>query len=426
MVSLKRVLVCACLTLACCVTSWAGENWPNYRGPSEQGLTDAENLPLTWGEDKNITWQTPIEGKAWSTPVIWGDQIWMTSAPLEGNRLRAICVDKNTGKIVHDKMLYAVAGPQYCHPFNSYASPSPVIEEGRVYVSFGSPYNACLDTKTGEVIWERDDFVCNHFRGPGSSPFLYKNLLILHFDGSDRQYVVALDKQTGDTVWETERTVDFDDIVEKTGKPIRDGDFRKAFSTPMIADVDGRPMLISLGSKALYAYDPETGEELWRLNAPGVHSGSCRPALGHGLVYMPMGSGGKLWAVNPNGSGELSQDHIAWEYKQVVPRRASPLLVDDLLFVVDDGGIAACIDAKTGEGIWRKRLGGNFSASPIYADGKVYFFDEDGKATVIEAAREYRQLAVNKLGDGFMASPAVSGDSLFLRSRSQLYRIDAE
>ncbi|QDT51068.1 outer membrane biogenesis protein BamB [Symmachiella dynata] len=426
MVSLKHVLVCACLTLACCVTGWAGENWPNYRGPSEQGLTDAENLPLTWGEDKNITWQTPIEGKAWSTPVIWGDQIWMTSAPLEGNRLRAICVDKNTGKIVHDKMLYAVAGPQYCHPFNSYASPSPVIEEGRVYVSFGSPYNACLDTKTGEVIWERDDFVCNHFRGPGSSPFLYKNLLILHFDGSDRQYVVALDKQTGDTVWETERTVDFDDIVEKTGKPIRDGDFRKAFSTPMIADVDGRPMLISLGSKALYAYDPETGEELWRLNAPGVHSGSCRPALGHGLVYMPMGSGGKLWAVNPNGSGELSQDHIAWEYKQVVPRRASPLLVDDLLFVVDDGGIAACIDAKTGEGIWRKRLGGNFSASPIYADGKVYFFDEDGKATVIEAAREFRQLAVNKLGDGFMASPAVSGDSLFLRSRSQLYRIDAK
>ncbi|QDU46745.1 outer membrane biogenesis protein BamB [Symmachiella dynata] len=426
MVSLKRVLVCACLTLACCVTSWAGENWPNYRGPSEQGLTDAKNLPLTWGEDKNITWQTPIEGKAWSTPVIWGDQIWLTSAPLEGNRLRAICVDKNTGKIVHDKMLYAVAGPQYCHPFNSYASPSPVIEEGRVYVSFGSPYNACLDTKTGEVIWERDDFVCNHFRGPGSSPFLYKNLLILHFDGSDRQYVVALDKQTGDTVWETERTVDFDDIVEKTGKPIRDGDFRKAFSTPMIADVDGRPMLISLGSKALYAYDPETGEELWRLNAPGVHSGSCRPALGHGLVYMPMGSGGKLWAVNPNGSGELSQDHIAWEYKQVVPRRASPLLVDDLLFVVDDGGIAACIDAKTGEGIWRKRLGGNFSASPIYADGKVYFFDEDGKATVIEAAREFRQLAVNKLGDGFMASPAVSGDSLFLRSRSQLYRIDAK
>ncbi|TWU13988.1 outer membrane biogenesis protein BamB [Symmachiella macrocystis] len=426
MVSVKHVLVCACLTSACCVTSWAGENWPNYRGPSEQGLTDAENLPLTWGEDKNITWQTPIEGKAWSTPVIWGDQIWMTSAPLEGNRLRAICVDKKTGKIVHDKMLYAVAGPQYCHPFNSYASPSPVIEEGRVYVSFGSPYNACLDTKTGKVIWERDDFVCNHFRGPGSSPFLYKNLLILHFDGSDRQYVVALDKQTGDTVWETERTVDFDDIVEKTGKPIRDGDFRKAFSTPMIADVDGRPMLISLGSKALYAYDPETGEELWRLNAPGVHSGSCRPALGHGLVYMPMGSGGKLWAVNPNGSGELPQDHIAWEYKQVVPRRASPLLVGDLLFVVDDGGIAACIDAKTGEGIWRKRLGGNFSASPIYADGKVYFFDEDGKATVIEAAREYRQLAVNKLGDGFMASPAVSGDSLFLRSRSQLYRIDAE
>ena len=388
MLTLKNALLCAALAVLFCGFARAGENWSNYRGPTDQGLTDAKNLPVTWGEDENVTWKAAIEGKAWSSPVIWGDQIWVTTARPDGTRLYVLCIDKNSGKVIHNKMVHAVAGPQYCQPFNAYAAPSPVSEDGRVYVSFGSPYNACLDTETGEVLWERTDFVCNHFRGPGSSPFLYKNLLILHFDGSDRQYVVALDKQTGDTVWETERSVDFDDTDEKTGKPVRDGDFRTAFSTPIIANVAGRPVLFSLASKALYAYDPETGEELWRLDAPGVHSGSCRPAWGHGLVYMPMGSGGNLWAVNPAGRGVLAPDHIVWEYKQVVPRRASPLLVDDLLFVVDDGGIAACVDAKTGEGIWRKRLGGNFSASPIYADGKVYFFDEEGKTTVVEASRE--------------------------------------
>jgi len=413
-----------CCSLLFAAAAAGGENWTSYRGPSDQGWTDTQQLPLHWDAKTNITWEIELPGKAWSTPVIWGDQIWVTNSPLEGNRLSAICIDKNSGQIVHDKMLHYVAGPQYCHPFNSYASPSPVIEEGRVYVSFGSPYNACLNTETGELVWERDDFVCNHFRGPGSSPFLYKNLYILHFDGSDNQFIVALNKETGQNVWETKRTVDFDDIDKKTGKPTRDGDFRKAFSTPMLIEVDGKPILISLGSKALYAYNPDSGEEIWRLDAPGVHSGSCRPAVGHGLVYIPMGSGGELWAVQPKGSGVLSEDHIVWRHKQVVPRRASPLLVDDMLFVVDDSGVAACLDTKTGEPHWRKRLGGNFSASPIHVNGKIYFFDEDGKTTIVAASKEYEKLAVNELGDGFMASPAVSGNSLYLRSRSKLYRID--
>ncbi len=423
---IHRILI----SLICLAATWcstfaviAETNWNNFRGPNDQGLTTAKGLPLKWGEKKNIAWQKEIAGKAWSSPVIWGDQIWVTTAPLEGNKLSAICIDKNSGKIVHNKMLHYVPGPQYCHPFNSYASPSPVIEEGRVYVSFGSPYNACLDTKTGEVVWERSDYVCNHFRGPGSSPFLYKNLLILHFDGSDHQYVVALNKETGKEVWKTTRSVEFDDIDEETGKPKREGDFRKAFSTPVIAEVNGKPLLISLGSNALYAYEPETGKEVWRLDAPGVHSGSCRPVVGHGLLFVPMGSGGKLWAVNPEGKGVLPESNIVWRYDEVVPKRASPLLVDDLLFVVNDAGVAACLDAKTGKRIWRKRLGGNFSASPIYADGNVYFFDEDGKATVIRAARNYEELAVNQLGDGFMASPAISDDVLYLRSRSHLYRL---
>lgn len=404
------------------------ENWTSFRGPTEQGHSSATDLPLTWSESKNVTWKTAIEGKAWSSPVIWGDHIWITSAPEGGSHLFAICVDKNSGKIIHNKKLFYVVAPQYCHPFNSYGSPSPVIEKGRVYVSFGSPYTACLDAETGEMIWERTDFVCNHFRGPGSSPFLYKNLLILHFDGSDRQYVVAMDKKTGETVWETKRSVDFKDLDPKTGQPGRQGDFRKAFSTPLIVDVKGKPVMVSLGAKAIYAYEPETGKELWRLDAPKSHSAGCRPIAGHGLVYVPIGSGTELWAIRPGGNGVLSMENdVAWTYpKGAAPRRASPLLVDDLIFMANDNGVAGCVDAKTGEEIWRKRLGNNFSASPIHAAGRIYFFDEKGKSTVIEASRNYRVLATNNLDDGFMASPAVTGQALILRTRTHLYRIESK
>jgi len=419
----------AAATAAWFVAAFAGPalaagNWTNYRGPGYEGHVDAADLPTEWSEEKNIAWKTEIAGKAWSTPVVWGDRIWLTNATQGGDRLSAVCIDKKSGKVIHNKRLHYSVAPQYCHPFNSYGSPSPVVEEGRVYVSFGSPYNACLDFKTGDVIWERTDFVCNHFRGPGSSPFLYEDLLILHLDGSDHQFIVAMDKITGDTVWKTERSVDFGDLDPKTNRPSREGDLRKAYSTPLIADVDGRPVLISLGSMALYGYDPRTGKELWRLENIGSHSGACRPVLGHGLIYSPMGSGGELFAVRPDGKGVLTDSHVVWSRKKSVPRRASLLLVDDLLFMVDDGGVASCVEAKTGEEVWKKRLGSNFSASPIYAGGLIYFFDQDGKSTVVEASKQYQVVATNELDEGMMASPAVSGDALFLRTRTHLYRIE--
>ena len=402
----------------------AGENWTSYRGPTDQGYCGSADLPVRWSESENVVWKTPIPGKAWSSPVIWGDSVWLTTAPEDGTQLSALCVDKNSGKIILRKSLRYVAGPQYCHPFNSYASPSPVVEEGRVYVSFGSPYTACLNSATGEVIWERTDFVCNHFRGAGSSPFIYKDLLILHFDGSDSQYVVAMDKHTGKTVWKTDRSVDFQDLDAGTGKPTREGDYRKAFSTPVIADVQGKPVLVSLGSMALYGYEPLTGQELWRVEAVGSHSGACRPVVGHGLVFSPMGAGLELWAVRPDGRGVVTDTHVAWKCRRGVPRRPSLLLVGDLLFMVDDDGVATCLEAKTGAEVWKERLGGNYSASPIFAGGKVYFFDQEGTSTVIEAARQYKVIAVNRLDDGFMASPAVSGRALYLRTKSALYRIE--
>lgn len=402
----------------------AGESWPGFRGPTAQGLVEDADLPLNWSETENVVWKTPIEGKAWSSPVIWDDRIFVTNATEDGTKLSVVCLDTNSGEVIYDKLLHTVAEPQFCHPFNSYASPSPVIEEGRLYVSFGSPYNACLDPATGDILWERTDFVCNHFRGAGSSPLIHNDLLFLNFDGSDFQYVVALDKQTGETVWRTDRTVDFDDINPDTGKPDRDGDWRKAFSTPIIAQVDGRDMLISLGSMALYAYEPLTGKELWRVEFIGSHSGSCRPVFEHGLIYAPNGADAELWVIRPDGSGVLSESNVVWKQDRAVPRRPSVLLLDDLVFMVDDSGVAACVDAHTGEEYWRKRLGGNFSASPIHSDGRIYFLDEDGKATVVKADREYEVLATSELADGFMASPAVSGDALFLRTRSHLYRIE--
>ena len=233
-----------------------------------------------------------------------------------------------------------------------------------------------------------------------------------------------MDKKTGKTVWKIKRSIDFQDIDPKTGKPEREGDWRKAYLTPVIAKVGDRDVLISLGSMALYGYDPQTGEELWRVEKLKSHSGACRPVIGHGLVFAPMGAGGELIAVKPDGKGVVSDSHVAWSYKRVVSKRPSPLLIDDLIFMVDDGGIAACVEAKTGKEIWKTRLGGNYSASPVYADGRIYFFNEDGNSTIIEPGREFKQVAENQLDGGCMASPAISGKALFVRTKTHLYRIE--
>ncbi len=411
-------------------------HWPQFRGPRGDGHTTSPGLPLHWGESSNVVWQTAIPGKAWASPVIWGDQIWLANATEDGTELSAVCVDRNTGRIERDLKLFHVENPQFCHKFNSYASPTPVLEEGRLYITFGSPGTACVDTRTGQKLWERRDFVCNHYRGAGSSPIVYGDLLILHFDGSDRQYVVALDKHTGRTVWERPRSIDFQDL-DAQGRPMIEGDLRKAFATPQVAVLDGRPTLLSHGAKALYAYDPLTGEEWWRVEERNNHSASTRPVVGQGLVFAPSGfANGQLMAIRPGRPGEVidanapartdTQLQVVWMTRRGVPKKPSLVLVGDLLFGVEDGGVATCWEARTGQVVWNERLGGNYSASLLAAEGRVYCFSEEGKTTVVAAdTRLFQKLAENQLGDGFMASPAVSGRSLFLRSRTRLYRIEA-
>jgi outer membrane protein assembly factor BamB len=390
-------------------------DWPEFRGPAGDGHAPLCQLPTHWSESENITWKTAIHGRGWSSPVILGNQIWLTTATEDGKRMYAIRVDAESGEIVHDLHIFDVEKPSEIHLLNTYASPTPVIEQGRVYVHFGSYGTACLDTETGDVLWSRRDLPCEHFRGPGSSPILFENLLIVHYDGSDYQYVAALDKKTGETVWKTDRSNDYG---------TDDGDFKKAFSTPLVIDVDGRDLLISPGSKACMAYDPRTGEEIWQVHFDQF-SGTSRPVYGHGLLYISTGFGkANLLAVRPDGVGDVTESHVAWEVKKGVPSKPSPLLVDDLIFMVDDMGIASCLDAVSGEPIWVERLGGQFSASPLLAGGLIYVSDHDGKTFVLRPGREYEEVAVNTLSEGCLASAAVLGNALILRTSGHLYRIE--
>lgn len=397
--------------------------WPQFRGPDGTGVSTTANPPVSWSEDKNVRWKTPVHGRAWSSPVVLEGKVWVTTATPDGRQLSALAVEVETGKILHDLKLFDVPNPQYAHPFNSYASPTPVIEPGRVYITFGSPGTAALDTRTGKVLWQRRDLECNHFRGAGSSPIIFDNLLIMHFDGSDRQYLVGLDKASGKTVWKTDRSIDFQDLGPD-GKPQADGDFRKAFSTPHIVTHGGAPLLISIGSKATYGYDPRTGKELWRLEERSSHSGSTRPVPGHGLIFYPTGfPTGQLLAIRLAETRDAPPE-VVWKITRGVPSKPSVLLVGDLIFMVNDTGITSCVEAKTGTSVWTSRIAGTFSASPISAAGRIYFFNEDGKAAVIEAGRSFKVLSENLLDDGFMASPAVVGNALILRTRTHLYRIE--
>ncbi|NQU23301.1 MAG: PQQ-binding-like beta-propeller repeat protein [Candidatus Nealsonbacteria bacterium] len=395
--------------------SGSDAHWDQFRGPGGDGQAGSASLPIQWSETDGVAWKTPIHGRSWSSPVIWGRQIWMTSATKDGKQLFAVCVDADTGKIVHDVTVFRIAEPMYCMAYNSYASPTPVVERGRVWVHFGSAGTACLDTADGKILWQRQDLPCDHHRGPGSSPIAFRNLLILTFDGFDLQYVVALDKQTGKTVWKTDRSIDYGSD---------DGDMKKAYCTPTVIEHDGRLQLVSPGAVATVAYDPSTGKELWKVYHGGYNA-AARPIYAHALVFISTEGGLRLLAVRPDGSGDVTDTHIAWTCAKATPTRPSQLIVGQHLYMVNDTGIVTCLDAKTGKPAWIHRMGGRHSASPIYADGRIYCCDEEGKSRVIEAnPNEFRLLAENPLNDGCMASPAVIDNALIIRTKTHLYRIE--
>ena len=421
-----------CLAFVFCGPALAAETvgWPEFRGPWGNGHVSAPGdpptgLPLKWSETENIAWKTEIPKYGWSTPVIQDNDVWLTYATEDGTEYFAVCVEKDSGKIRINEKLFTSANPEPLgNGVNCYASPSAVIEPGRVYVHFGSYGTACLDTTTGKAIWSRNDLPCRHYRGPGSSAFLFGNSLILTFDGADQQYVTALDKETGKTLWRTDRSTKYRD-VDAQGNVEREGDMRKGYSTPIVVDVKGTPMLISVGSMAAFGYDARDGKEIWTLRTPG-HTSAPRPVHRDGLAYIVSGRGPTaLFAVKLDGTGDVTDTHVAWTTSEpILPQEPSPIVVDDLLYVLTNNGTLTCLEAATGTQVYSERIGGNFVTSPILADGRLYFCSTQGKTSVVKAGRVYELLAENALDEGFMASPAVSGKALFLRTKSHLYRIE--
>jgi outer membrane protein assembly factor BamB len=256
---------------------------------------------------------------------------------------------------------------------------------------------------------------------------LFENLVILTFDGADLQYLAALDKQTGATIWKKDRDVEWND-ADAPGPFAKDGDLRKAHSTPLlVTGPDGKPLLLSGGAKAAFGYEPQTGKELWRVHFDDW-SVAPRPLYQDSITYLVTGLvHPQLWAVRVGGEGDVTDDgHVLWRLAQHIAKTASPILVDGLIYMLGDDGIATCVDATTGEIVWSKRIGGKFAASPIYADGKLYFCNQQGLTAVVKPGREFETLASNTLDDGLMASPAVDGKALFLRTKTHLYRIEAD
>jgi outer membrane protein assembly factor BamB len=406
----------ALLGLACAwsVAAHAVENWPQFRGPDGQGHTAAAGLPLMWSATSNVTWRTELPGKGYSSPVIWGDQVWMTAALEEGRSFHALCVAKSSGKLLHDVEIFRREKAMEIQTKNSHASPTPVIEAGRVWVNFGTTGTACLDTSTGKILWRSQALQLDHMVGPGSSPVLYQNLLVLTCDGGDVQYVAALDKLTGKLAWKTPRS----------GKLRPKDDVKKAFCTPLVTTVDGHDQLIIPGADWVYGYEPLTGQELWRVGYNGF-STVPRPVTGHGLVFICTGfTKSELWAIRLGAQGDATKTHVAWKDLRHAPLKPSPALVSDELFTVGDTGFVNCFDARTGQRHWEEKLAGNFSASPLVAPGRIYFFSEEGRTTVFAPGRTCQKLAECEIGERVMASPAVSGKALFLRTDKALYRIE--
>jgi len=385
----------------------SGEDWPQFRGPSGQGLSVETGLPIEWSETRNIRWKTAIPGSGWSSPAIENGRIWVTHSVGQPPSLRLLSVDAATGGIGGDFEVMRVRdkGPGL-NEKNSFASPTAIVRGNRIYVHFGFYGTACVSS-TGDVLWKQTlRYEPQH--GPGGSPVLFEDLLIFSCDGFDVQFVVALDRETGKIRWKTAR-----------------GKGNQAYTTPLLIEVEGKPQVISPGAHRAYAYDPRSGKELWHIEYGDGFSNVPAAVYAHGLVYICSGFFQPvLMAVRPDGRGNVTKTHVAWSYGRAVPLTPSPVVAGDELYMVSDNGIGTCLNAKSGEVIWQRRLGGGFSASPVAADGRVYFLNEEGETLVLPAGHTYRELARNSIGERTLASLAVSGKAIFLRGDRNLYRIE--
>ena len=404
-------------------------DWPQFRGPSGNGSAPQADPPITWSETNNITWKVPITGRGRSSPITIGEHIWLTTAVEQGVvrtnirsddmqiaehvSLRAVCLARNTGKSLWETTLFDVPHPDPVHWLNSWATPTPVAEPARVYCDFGTYGTVCLDASSGKVIWKAR-LQLDHQVGPGSSPLLWRDRLFLVRDGRDAQYVAALDKNTGQTIWKTERPP----LVGSGGEA------KKSFCTPMLVEQGGDAQLIAPGAQWAVAYEPLTGKEIWRVHHGRGFSIGTSPIFGHDLVYFGTGCfKPQLWAVRANGHGDVTETHTSWKTLRQVPILSSPTLSGDDIYWVSDDGMATCADAANGDIQWQERLGGPCLASPIATHGRIYFFRQDGTTIVTKAGRLFEKLSENPLHGTVIATPALGERALYLRTDTHLYCI---
>ncbi|MBL4886272.1 MAG: PQQ-binding-like beta-propeller repeat protein [Planctomycetaceae bacterium] len=417
------------------------EAWPQFRGPLGNGHAPQSNIPLTWSETENITWKIPVIGEGFSSPVISGNKIWLTTAvvaeltpeqeeaqlaeleadpeaPKLGGQmtLKAIAFDVQSGNILHEIDCFDIKRTSPKHATNSYASPTPVIEKGRIYCHFGEYGICCIDTDQGKIAWKSQEFKINHSNGPGASPVLWKDLVVVHFDGIDQQFIAAFRKGDGTVAWNTKRS----------GVMHENPETQKAYCTPVITNVNGKDLLISPAADWVYGYDPATGKELWKASYGMLGFSTVpKPVIGNGLVYVCTSfMKSRLLAIKYDGTGDVTESHIAWHSDRQIPKKPSLMLIGTELYFVNDIGIGISLDAMTGEQIWQERFQGKYSASSLFASGHIYFFNEEGSTTVVKPGNELNIVAENKLDAGCKASPAVQGDALFLRTTTHLYRIE--
>jgi outer membrane protein assembly factor BamB len=407
---------------------WA---WPFRAGPRMNGHVspeDAGNFPMQWDETsgKNIRWKIPLEGSGLSTPIVGHGHIWLTAATTDGHKQYLYGINEDSGKVDHHLLIFENPDPEPLgNEINTYASPSCALDEEAVYVHFGTYGTAKVSPESGNILWQRRDINCRHYRGPGSSPILYNDLLILTFDGIDQQFLTALNRHTGETVWKTDRTTDYGDLDE-SGGPKRGGDMRKGFSTPGLIEINGRMQLISIGSRAAFGYDANTGKELWKIRHDDFNA-SAHPAFlrNHAILCTGTRSSNLLSVrLDETTVGDVTDSHVVWDRVTGNSDLSAPVLVENRVYLVTSTGVAACIDADTGNEIWKDRVAGTHTASPLVADGHVYFFSEEGDTTIVRASDQFEIVARNHVNGLIRASPAAGHERLYLRTIDHLYCVE--
>jgi outer membrane protein assembly factor BamB len=408
---LKYVLV---PVMGLSASALSAHDWPEFRGATGQGNSPAKDVPIRWSATENVAWKTVIPGGGWSSPVLVNDRLYLTTASSsEGAkdlRLSALCLDARDGRILWRTEVFTPRDGSSLHRKNGYASPTPLVRDGRLYVHFGHLGTACLGLD-GQVIWRQTSIRYPSVHGNGGSPVIAGDRLIFSCDGSTNAMVVALDRNTGEVRWKTPRG---NDSLPK----------KFSFSTPLLITHGGREELISPGAGGTYAYDPNTGRLLWKVSTGAGFSVVPRPVFAHGLLFVNTDYDfPKLFAIRPGGEGDVTATHLAWQTGRGAPSTPSALVVGSELYFVSDAGIATCTDAVTGKVHWNERLGGGFSASPVFADGRVYFQNEEGIGYVVKAGRTFELLSRNDLGERTLSSYAVDDGSLFIRGAEHLFRI---